>query len=68
MATCPPAGVPRSGGRPKPAIRGLSTEIPVEPATGLDYACVVSWDHIVTMPKSALDLQIGYLLPRRKPP
>jgi len=44
-------------------VRGLSTEIPVGPANGLDHACVVSCDNIVTVPKSALGAQIGYLLP-----
>jgi hypothetical protein len=40
-------------------VRGLSTEIPVGPANGLDKACVVSCDHIVTVPRSALGRQIG---------
>lgn len=44
-------------------IRGLSTEVPMGPANGLDHACVVSCDNIVTVPKSALGRQIGYLLP-----
>jgi mRNA interferase MazF len=43
--------------------RGLSTEVPVGPANGLDHACVVSCDNIVTVPRSALGRQIGYLLP-----
>jgi mRNA interferase MazF len=46
--------------------RGLSTEIPVGPANGLDHACVVSCDNIVTVPKSALGHQIGYLLPAQE--
>ena len=44
-------------------VRGLSTEIPVGLANGLDHACVVSCDNIVTVPTSALGAQIGYLLP-----
>jgi mRNA interferase MazF len=47
-------------------VRGLSTEVPVGPANGLDHACVVSCDNIVTVPKSALGRQIGYLLPEQE--
>lgn len=47
-------------------VRGLSTEIPVGPANGLDHTCVVSCDNIVTVPKSALGSQIGYLLPAQE--
>jgi mRNA interferase MazF len=47
-------------------VRGLSTEIPVGPANGLEHACVVSCDNIVTVPKSALGHQIGYLLPAQE--
>lgn len=47
-------------------VRGLSTEIPVGPANGLEDGCVVSCDNIVTVPKSALGRQIGYLLPAQE--
>ena len=47
-------------------IRGLSTEIPVGPANGLAEASVVSCDNIVTVPKSVLGGQIGYLLPAQE--
>ena len=47
-------------------VRGLSTEVPVGPANGLDRACVVSCDNIVTVPQSALRRQIGYLLPAQE--
>ncbi len=47
-------------------VRGLSTEVTVGPANGLDHACVVSCDNIVTVPKSALGAQIGYLLPAQE--
>ena len=47
-------------------VRGLSTEVPVGPANGLDHACVVSCDNIVTVPRSALGRQIGYLLPAQE--
>jgi mRNA interferase MazF len=46
--------------------RGLSTEIAVGPANGLDHACVVSCDNIVTVPTSTLGRQIGYLLPAQE--
>ncbi len=42
---------------------GLSTEIPVGHANGLDYAGVVSCDNVVTVPATVLGPQIGYLLP-----
>jgi mRNA interferase MazF len=47
-------------------VRGLSTEVPLGPANGLDHECVVSCDNIVTVPKTALGRQIGYLLPAQE--
>ena len=47
-------------------IRGLSTELPVGPANGLDHDSVVSCDNIVTVPVSALGRQIGNLLPAQE--
>jgi len=44
-------------------IRGLSTEVGVGQANGLDHASVISCDNVVTVPKSALGRKIGYLLP-----
>ncbi len=43
--------------------RGLSTEVPVGLANGLEGPSVVSCDNIVTVPTSALGRQIGALLP-----
>ncbi|MGI8593246.1 MAG: type II toxin-antitoxin system PemK/MazF family toxin [Solirubrobacteraceae bacterium] len=43
--------------------RGLSTEVRVGPANGLETQGVVSCDNIVTVPASALGRQIGVLLP-----
>jgi mRNA interferase MazF len=43
-------------------VRGLSTELPVGPANGLEADCVVSCDNIVTIPASVLGRQIGVLL------
>jgi mRNA interferase MazF len=42
--------------------RGLSTELTVGPANGLDSGSVVTCDNIVTVPVSALGPQIGVLL------
>jgi mRNA interferase MazF len=46
--------------------RGLSTELRVGPANGLDTDCVVSCDNIVTVPTSALGRQLGALLPAQE--
>lgn len=46
--------------------RGLSTEVPVGPANGLDHACVVSLDNITTVPAGTLGRQIGFLLPEQE--
>jgi mRNA interferase MazF len=43
-------------------IRGLSTEVPVGPANGLDERGVVACDHVTTIPVGALGSQIGRLL------
>jgi len=47
-------------------IRGLSTEVAVGPANGLDHRCVISCDNIVTVPKAALGRLIGHLLPAQE--
>jgi mRNA interferase MazF len=47
-------------------IRGLSTEVALGRANGLDHNCVVSCDNIVTVPKSALGRQVGHLLPAQE--
>ena len=48
-------------------IRGLSTEVPVGSANGLDQASVVSCDNIVTVPADAVGRQIGVLLAVQEP-
>ncbi len=48
-------------------IRGLSTEVPVGRANGLDHDSVVSCDNIVTVLKSDLGGHIGYLLADQEP-
>lgn len=44
-------------------LRGLSTEVPVGTANGLDGKSVVSCDNILTVPSSTLGRHIGYLQP-----
>ena len=43
-------------------IRGLSTEVSVGPANGLDHASVVSCENILTVPVTAFGRQLGSLL------
>jgi mRNA interferase MazF len=43
-------------------IRGLSTEVPVGKASGLENPSVVACDHVTTIPKEALGSRIGLLL------
>jgi mRNA interferase MazF len=47
-------------------VRGLSTEVPVGRANGLDHDSVVSCDTIITIPVSALGRQLGFLLPEQE--
>jgi mRNA interferase MazF len=42
-------------------IRGLSTEVAVGPANGLDHESVVSCDNITTIPRTAIGRLLGYL-------
>jgi mRNA interferase MazF len=48
-------------------IRGLSTEVPVGAANGLEHDSVVSCDNIATILKTVLGRQLGYLLPEQEP-
>ncbi|HWS58411.1 MAG TPA: type II toxin-antitoxin system PemK/MazF family toxin [Actinotalea sp.] len=48
-------------------VRGLSTEVELGPANGLDHRCAVACDNLVTIPVTALGRQIGHLLPRQEP-
>ena len=47
--------------------RGMSTEIPVGKANGLDTDSVVSCDNVTTVPVTTLGRQIGILLPEQEP-
>ncbi|MHB1171921.1 MAG: type II toxin-antitoxin system PemK/MazF family toxin [Lacisediminihabitans sp.] len=46
--------------------RGLTVEVPVGRANGLDHESVISCDNITTIPVSALGEQIGFLLPSQE--
>jgi mRNA interferase MazF len=48
-------------------IRGLSTEVPVGTANGLNDPGVVACDHVTTVPAGALGSQIGFLLDEQEP-
>ena len=42
-------------------MKGLSSEVPLGPANGLDHDCAVSIDNVLTIPVSALGRTVGYL-------
>ncbi len=42
-------------------IKGLSSEVRVGPANGLDHECVISLDNVLTVPVGALGRTVGYL-------
>lgn len=48
-------------------VRGIATELPVGLDNGLDHACAVSLDNIVTIRTGQLSRQIGMLLDRQEP-
>jgi mRNA interferase MazF len=47
-------------------VKGLSTEVSVGPANGLDQTCVISCDNIITVDKAALGRHIGFLFERQE--
>ncbi|MEX0658227.1 MAG: type II toxin-antitoxin system PemK/MazF family toxin [Egibacteraceae bacterium] len=47
-------------------VRGLSTEVAVGRDNGLEREGVVSCDNVVTVPRSALGQQIGWLFPEQE--
>jgi len=47
-------------------IRGLSTEVPVGSANGLDHESVVSCDNVTTIPRTAIGRLLGYLQPAQE--
>jgi mRNA interferase MazF len=48
-------------------IRGLSTEVELGTANGLENRCVVACDHVTTIPATALGDQVGRLLDHQEP-
>jgi mRNA interferase MazF len=48
-------------------VRGLSTEVPVGTANGIDQPSVVACEHINTISRAALGEQIGMLLASQEP-
>lgn len=46
--------------------RGLSTEVKVGRANGLDHDSVVNCDSITTVPRALLGRVVGYLLPSQE--
>lgn len=47
-------------------VRGLSTEVLVGRANGLDHDCAVSCDNIRTIPVAGLGRLVGFLLPEQE--
>lgn len=47
--------------------RGLSTELAVGPANGVDLASVANVDNIITVPGSAVGSWVGHLLDAQEP-
>lgn len=48
-------------------IKGLSTEVAVGPANGLEQPGVVSCDNIITVDKAVLGRHMGFLFERQEP-
>lgn len=48
-------------------IRGLSTEVELSTANGLEERCVAACDHITTIPVKALGPQVGQLNEAQEP-
>ncbi|CAN5430729.1 type II toxin-antitoxin system toxin endoribonuclease MazF3 [soil metagenome] len=48
-------------------VRGLSTEVPVGRANGLEQDGVVSCDNVITVPTESIGRNIGFLLPDQEP-
>ena len=48
-------------------VRGLTVEVLVGPSNGLDQESVINCDNIVTVPTSAVGLQIGFLWSEQEP-
>lgn len=42
-------------------VKGLSSEVPVGPAEGLDHRSAISLDNVLTIPTASLGRIVGYL-------
>lgn len=42
-------------------VKGLSSQVPVGPARGLEHASAISIDNVITIPVAALGRRIGWL-------
>ncbi len=42
-------------------VKGLASEVPLDTTNGLDHACAVSLDNVLTIPTSLLGRTIGFL-------
>lgn len=47
-------------------VKGLSSEVPVGPAEGLDHDCAISLDNVLTIPSSRLGRTLGPLSPAQE--
>jgi mRNA interferase MazF len=48
-------------------MKGLSTEVAIGRANGLDQDCVISCDNIMTIDKAALGRHLGFLFDHQEP-
>ena len=48
-------------------MKGLSTEVAIGRANGLDRDCVISCDNVVTIDKAALGRHLGFLFAHQEP-
>ncbi|MGO1593525.1 MAG: type II toxin-antitoxin system PemK/MazF family toxin [Ancrocorticia sp.] len=47
-------------------VKGLTSELQLGPANGLDHECAASLDNIVTIRADALGKVVGYVLPQQE--
>lgn len=47
-------------------VKGLSSEVPVGPANGLDHDSAISIDNVVTIPAGLLGRTVGFLTPEQE--
>ena len=47
--------------------RGIAAEVPLTPRNGIDHPCAVSIDNVLTIDRSQLGRQVGYLFDDQEP-